>query len=44
MNANVAMLGNLSDVLSSVLGGTSTSLGENRERELIGDLRHRLAA
>jgi hypothetical protein len=38
------MLGNLSEVLGSVLGGTSAALGEERERELIGDLRQRLAA
>jgi flavin-dependent dehydrogenase len=44
MDANVAMLGNLSEVLGSVLGGASAALGEERERELIGDLRQRLAA
>jgi flavin-dependent dehydrogenase len=45
MNSNVAMLGDLAEVLGAVLGGTSTAaVGAERERELIGDLRQRLAA
>ena len=44
MEASVAMLGDLAEVLSSILSSGGATPPSGREQELVGDLRRRLAA